>query len=140
MHNFWGEYYSCGNFQRILCPHRILWEKGRGQTSLAWCRKFPTLLFLTFKEQIADHTHVGNFPETFITLALCFSARKFAIKEDKQLLIILFCDQFFSFCQILWPILFFFTLLFTSFLSVFYITFWSAINVFILHYFWFTLI
>ena len=63
------EYCSCGNFQPIIYPHQTLWERGRGQ---AWGRKFSTHLFLTFEEQIADYAHVGNFLETFITLALCF--------------------------------------------------------------------
>ena len=132
------EYCGCGNFQPIIYPHQTLWERGRGQ---AWGRKFSTHLFLTFEEQIADYAHVGNFLETFITLALCFRARKFATqKRTNNFLSYCFVTSFFfSFCWILWPILLF-TLLFTSFLSVFYITFWPAINVFILHYFWSTLI
>ena len=101
---------SCGNFQPIIYPHQTLWERGRGQ---AWGRKFSTHLFFSFEEQIADYAHVGNFLETFITLALCFRARKFATQKRT--------NNFLSYCFV--TSFFFFFLLNIMTHSSFYIAF-----------------
>ena len=100
---------------------------GRGQTSLAWCKKFPTLL-LTFEEQIADHVHVGNFLETFVTFWHCVSVLGNLQHKRGQTTsyhIALWQVFFFFFAEYCDP--FFFLHCFSlAFLSEFYTPFWPA--------------
>ena len=63
-------------FNQFFTP--IKHSEREGEDKQVWhsIGNFQPIL-LTFEEHIADHAHVGNFPETFIILALCFNAWKF---------------------------------------------------------------
>ena len=101
-------------------------NRGRGQTSLAWCKKFPTLL-LTFEEQIANHAHVENFLETFVTFWHCVSVLRTLQHKRGQatFYLIALWPVFFLFAKYCDP--FFFLHCFSlAFLSVFYTPFWLA--------------